>query len=93
MEISEIWKENMIKEFGYLLKKGDIIGHDGVEPWYIFNGSDKLYELINGESISDRHAGNMIREDMSFYRMYHVGNIVDGKIIPEKYVKNILASL
>jgi hypothetical protein len=80
-------KKMMVKEFDKPLRKGDIIGHDGYPPYYIYDGFKKLLEIscnghtkkyeVSKDSFRNQdldHFGYSL-DQFSFHRYHLISNI------------------
>ena len=65
------------------LRKGDLIGHDGCEPFYVYDGRDFLQIYRDGNNggrltAKTNYSGNLDWREASFYRFSYMGNVADG---------------
>jgi hypothetical protein len=65
------------------LQVGDLIGHDGCEPFYVYDGKDFLQIFRDGNNggkltVDRNFHNNLDWYEASFYRFSYMGNVKDG---------------
>jgi hypothetical protein len=82
-----IWQKNYLKNVQEVLPiAGDIIAHDGLEPFFVYDGKKTFLKIFRSGTTGklkvslDYHENLQcdFYEPLTFYRFEYIGNLKDG---------------